>query len=56
MSFADYRSMGTISCQVNVEKIRSFRWSAIRRLVLLAVLVMIHLGWLVEAHSNICDH
>ena len=40
--------------QVNLEKIRTFRWSAIRRLVLLAVLVMIHLGWLIEAHPNIC--
>jgi hypothetical protein len=41
--------------QVNLEKIRTFRWSAIRRLVLLAVLVMIYLGWLLEAHPNICD-
>jgi len=41
--------------QVNLEKIRTFRWSAIRRLVLLAVLVMIYLGWLVEKHPNICD-
>jgi len=40
--------------QVNLEKIRTFRWSAIRRLVLLAVLVMIYLGWLIEAHPNIC--
>ncbi len=41
--------------QVKVEKIRTFRWSAIRRLVLLAVLVMIYLGWLLEAHPNISD-
>ena len=41
--------------QVNLEKIRTFRWSAIRRLVLLAVLVMMYLGWLVEAHPGICD-
>ena len=41
--------------QVQLEKIRTFRWSAIRRLVLLAVLVMIYLGWLVEAHPHICD-
>jgi len=27
----------------------------IRRLVLLALLVMIYLGWLVEAHPSICD-
>jgi hypothetical protein len=41
--------------QVNLERIRTFRWSAICRLVLLAVLVMIYLGWLVEEHPNICD-
>jgi hypothetical protein len=28
---------------------------AVRRLVLLAVLVMIYLGWLVEVHPSICD-
>jgi hypothetical protein len=41
--------------QVNLEKIRTFRWYAICRMVLLAVLVMIYLGWLVEEHPNICD-
>jgi hypothetical protein len=44
-----------LKSRVNLEKIRTFRWSAIHRLVLLAVLVMIYLGWLVEAHPNICD-
>ena len=44
-----------LKSQVNLEKIRTFRWSAIRRLVLLAVLVMIYLGWLLESHPNICD-
>lgn len=44
-----------LKSQVNLEKIRTFRWSAICRLVLLAVLVMIYLGWLVESHPNICD-
>ena len=44
-----------LKSQVNLEKIRTFRWPAIRRLVLLAVLVMIYLGWLVEAHPSICD-
>ena len=44
-----------LKSRVNLEKIRTFRWSAIRRLVLLAVLVMIYLGWLVEAEPNICD-
>jgi hypothetical protein len=41
--------------QVNLEKIRTFRWPAICRLVLLSVLVMIYLGWLAEEHPNICD-
>jgi len=44
-----------LKSQVNLEKIRTFRWSAICRLVLLAVLVMIYLGWLIEEHPNICD-
>ena len=44
-----------LKSQVNLETIRTFRWSAIRRLVLLAVLVMIYLSWLVEEHPNICD-
>ncbi len=44
-----------LKSQVNLEMIRTFRWSAICRLVLLAVLVMIYLGWLVEEHPNICD-
>ena len=44
-----------LKSRVNLEKIRTFRWSAIRRLFLLAVLVMIYLGWLVEAEPNICD-
>jgi hypothetical protein len=44
-----------LKSQVNLEKIRTFRWSAIRRLVLLAVLVMIYLGWLVEAHPDISE-
>ncbi len=44
-----------LKSQVQLEKIRTFRWTAIRRLVLLSVLVMIHLGWNVEAHPDICD-
>ncbi len=44
-----------LKSQVNLERIRTFRWSAICRLVLLSVLVMIYLGWLVEEHPNICD-
>jgi hypothetical protein len=41
--------------QVNLESIRTFRWSAICRLVLLAVLVMIYLAWLVEKHPRLTD-
>jgi hypothetical protein len=44
-----------LKSQVNLEKIRTFRWSAICRLVLLAMLVMIYLGWIVEEHPNICE-
>lgn len=44
-----------LKSQVNLEKIRTFSWSAICRLVLLAVLVMIYLSWLVEVHPNLCD-
>jgi len=44
-----------LKSQVNLEKIRTFRWCAIRRLVLLAVLVMIYLGWTVEAYPSIAD-
>jgi hypothetical protein len=44
-----------LKSQVHIEKIRTFRWSAIRRLVLLAVLVMIYLGRLVEAYPPLCD-
>ena len=44
-----------LKSQVNIEKIRTFRWPAICRLVLPAVLVMIYLGWLVEAEPNICE-
>jgi hypothetical protein len=44
-----------LKSHVHLEKIRTFRWSAIRRLVLLAVLVMIYLGWLLEAHPPMGD-
>lgn len=44
-----------LKSQVMLEKIRTFRWTAICRLVLLAVLVMIYLGWIVEEHPNLCD-
>lgn len=44
-----------LKSHVHLERIRTFRWTAIRRLVLLAVLVMLYLGWLIEAHPPICD-
>ena len=44
-----------LKSQVNLEKIRTFRWTSICRLVLLSVLVMIYLCWLVEEHPNLCD-
>ena len=44
-----------LKSHVNLERIRTFRWTAIRRLVLLSVLVMMYLGWLVEEHPNLCD-
>lgn len=44
-----------LKSQVHLERIRAFRWSAIRRLVLLAALVMIYLGWIVESHLELCE-
>jgi hypothetical protein len=44
-----------LKSHVRLEKIRTFRWTAICRLVLLAVLVMIYLGWLLEAHPCMSD-
>lgn len=41
--------------QVSLESIRTFRWSAICRLVLLCVLVMIYLAWLIEEHPRLTD-
>lgn len=44
-----------LKSQVSLEKIRTFSWTAICRLVLLAVLVMIYLCWIVEEHPSICE-
>jgi len=44
-----------LKLQVNLEKIRTFRWTAICRLALLAMLVMIYLGSIVEADPRLCD-
>jgi len=44
-----------LKSQVNLEKIRTFNWTAICRLVLLAVLVMTYLCLLYEEHPNISE-
>lgn len=42
-----------LKSQVHLEKIGTCRWCAIRRLVLLAVQVMVYLGWIVEKHLDL---
>ena len=44
-----------LKSQVCLERIRTFRWCAIRRLVLLCALVMIYLAWLVESHPVMAE-
>ena len=44
-----------LKSQVHLEKIRTFRWCVIRRLVLLAVLVMIYVGWILETHLDLTE-
>ena len=44
-----------LKSQVNLERIRTFRWRAICRLVLLSVVVMIYLCWLTEIHPFISE-
>ena len=41
--------------QVDLEAIRTFRWTAIRRLVLLVMLVMLYLAWLWEKYLPLAD-
>lgn len=41
--------------EVRLEQIRTFHWTAICRLVLLAVLVMLYLAWLIERHPNLAE-
>lgn len=41
--------------QVDLEAIRTFRWTAICRLVLLAALVMLYLAWLYEKHLPLAE-
>jgi hypothetical protein len=44
-----------LKSQVHLEKIRTFRWCAIRRLVLLAVLAMVYLGSITETHLDLAE-
>lgn len=41
--------------QINLETIRTFRWTAICRLVLLAAVVMLYLAWLWEKHLRLAE-
>jgi hypothetical protein len=41
--------------QVDLEAIRTFRWTAICRLVLLVMLIMLYLAWLWEKHLYLAD-
>ena len=44
-----------LKSKVNLERIRTFNWTAICRLVLLAVLVMLYLTWLLERQPNLAQ-
>jgi hypothetical protein len=44
-----------LKSQVHLERIRTFRWRAIGRLVLLAVLVMMYIGWVIETHLVLAE-
>jgi len=44
-----------LKSEVHLERIRTFHWTAICRLVLLAVLVMLYLAWLIERHPNLAE-
>jgi len=44
-----------LKSEVQLERIRTFNWAAICRLVLLAVLVMFYLTWLLERHPNLAE-
>jgi hypothetical protein len=44
-----------LKSQVHLERIRTFRWCAICRLVLLAVVVMVYLGWIAERHLDLAE-
>ena len=44
-----------LKSEVNLERIRTFHWTAICRLVLLCVLVMLYLTWMLERKGNLAD-
>jgi hypothetical protein len=44
-----------LKSEVRLERIRTFHWTAICRLVLLAVLVMLYLTWLLERQPNLAE-
>jgi len=44
-----------LKAEVNLESIRTFNWTAICRLVLLCVLVMLYLTWMLERKPNLAD-
>ena len=44
-----------LKSEVKLEQIRTFNWTAICRLVLLAVLVMIYLTWVLDQNPNLAE-
>jgi len=44
-----------LKSEVSLERIRTFNWTAICRLVLLAVLVMLYLTWLIEREPSLAE-
>ncbi|NQU76273.1 MAG: transposase [Planctomycetes bacterium] len=44
-----------LKSEVNLKRIRTFNWTAICRLVLLCVLVMLYLTWVLERKGNLAD-
>jgi hypothetical protein len=44
-----------LKSEVNLERIRTFNWTAICRLVLLCVLVMLYLSWMLERKPALAD-
>lgn len=43
-----------LKSEVHLERLRAFNWTAIRRLVMLAVIVMLYLTWLLERQPDLC--